>query len=53
MTTNNSKGAFLVSLQRNYRQIRADRALSISEDAEMLYKRKIEVKNNGKWILLI
>ena len=33
---------FLVSLQRNYRQIRQDRALSISEDAEMLYKRKIE-----------
>ena len=35
-------GAFLDSLKRNNKQIREDRALSISEDAEMLYKRKIE-----------
>lgn len=35
-------GAFMTSLKRNYRQIREDRALSIAEDAEMLYKRKIE-----------
>ena len=37
-----AEGAFLESLKRNNKQIREDRALSISEDAEMLYKRKIE-----------
>lgn len=36
------EGAFIDSLKRNNKQIREDRALSISEDAEMLYKRKIE-----------
>lgn len=39
-TINN--GAFIESLKRNNRQIREDRALNISEDAELLYKRKIE-----------
>ena len=36
------KGAFLESLQRNNTQIRKDRALAISEDAELLFKRTIE-----------
>jgi len=35
-------GAFMESLTRNNKQIRADRALAISEDAEMIYKRTIE-----------
>lgn len=35
-------GAFLESLKRNNKQIRDDRAQAIGEDAEMIYKRKIE-----------
>lgn len=36
------EGAFLTSLKRNNKQIRADRALAIGEDAQLIYKRKIE-----------
>lgn len=36
------KGAFVSSLRRNNKQIRDDRALSIAEDAKMLFKRKVE-----------
>lgn len=36
------KGAFVESLQRNNKQIRADRAEAIGEDAELIYKREIE-----------
>lgn len=36
------KGAFAASLMRNNSAIRADRAQSIVEDAELIYKRKIE-----------
>lgn len=35
-------GAFLDSLVRNNQQIRADRARTIVEDAELVYRRKIE-----------
>lgn len=35
-------GAFVSSLKRNNRQIRDDRAASIAEDTELVYKRKIE-----------
>jgi hypothetical protein len=35
-------GAFMASLVRNNRQIKADRAQAISEDTEVLYKRQIE-----------
>ena len=35
-------GAFAESLKRNNRQIRTDRALAISEDAQLIYRRKIE-----------
>lgn len=35
-------GAFLESLKRNNKQIRNDRAATIVEDTEILYKRKIE-----------
>jgi hypothetical protein len=35
-------GAFMDSLKRNNKQIRDDRAQAIGEDAEMIYKRKIE-----------
>lgn len=43
-TINNTQtgGAFLESLKRNNKQIRDDRATAIGEDAEMVYKRKIE-----------
>jgi len=34
--------AFFGSLTRNNQQIRADRALSIAEDTQLIYKRKIE-----------
>lgn len=36
------KGAFIDSLKRNNRQIRDDRAISIAEDAQLVYKREIE-----------
>lgn len=36
------KGAFIDSLKRNNKQIRDDRALAITEDAELLFKREIE-----------
>ena len=36
------QGAFIVSLKRNNKQIRDDRAAAIGENAELLYKREIE-----------
>ena len=35
-------GAFMESLKRNNSKIRGDRATSIAEDAEMIYKRELE-----------
>lgn len=37
-----TKGAFVLSLKRNNKQIRDDRAASIEEDAQMSYRREIE-----------
>lgn len=37
-----ARGRFMESLTRNNKKIRADRALAISEDTQMIYKRKIE-----------
>lgn len=37
-----ANGAFLDSLKRNNQQIRDDRASSIAEDAELMYKREVE-----------
>ena len=37
-----AKGAFAISLLRNNKQIRADRASAIVEGAELIYKRKVE-----------
>lgn len=43
MTENQEpQGAFLVSLKRNNKQIRDDRAQAIHEDTELIYKRNIE-----------
>lgn len=39
---NGMKGSFVTSLRRNNKQIRDDRALSIAEDAQMLFKREVE-----------
>lgn len=36
------KGKFIESLVRNNKQIRADRAEAIGEDAQLIYKREIE-----------
>ena len=36
------QGAFIDSLKRNNKQIRADRADAIGEDAEIVYKRTVE-----------
>lgn len=36
------EGRFVESLKRNNKKIREDRAIAISEDAEMLYKRTVE-----------
>jgi len=38
----NLEGAFLESLKRNNKKIRADRARSLAEDAELMYKRRVE-----------
>lgn len=35
-------GAFNASLVRNNKQIRSDRAIAITEDAQLLYKRQVE-----------
>lgn len=35
-------GAFIVALKRNNKQIRDDRAEAIVEDAQLVYKRKVE-----------
>jgi hypothetical protein len=40
--TDEMKGKFFENLKRSNRQIKSDRALSIAEDAEMAYKRKVE-----------
>lgn len=36
------KGAFVGSLVRNNKKIREDRAIAISEQAQMIYKREVE-----------
>lgn len=36
------QGAFAESLRRNNRKIREDRAIAISEDTELIYKRAME-----------
>ena len=36
------QGAFITSLKRNNKQIRDDRATAIADDAELMYKRKVE-----------
>lgn len=38
----NMKGAFVGSLVRNNKKIREDRAIAISESAQMLFKRAVE-----------
>jgi hypothetical protein len=38
----NMRGAFIESLMRNNKQIRDDRAASIAEDAQILYRREVE-----------
>ena len=39
---NDLKGAFFDNLNRNNRSIKRDRAVAITEDAKLLYKRNIE-----------
>ena len=39
---NQQEGAFLLSLKRNNDKIREDRALAITEDAQLIFKREIE-----------
>lgn len=36
------QGAFITSLKRNNKQIRDDRAMSIAEDAQLMYRRLVE-----------
>jgi len=42
MELENTAGAFIDSLKRNNQKIRDDRATSIAEDAQLIYKRQIE-----------
>lgn len=37
-----TKGAFVESLKRNNTKIKADRATAITEDTEIIFKRKVE-----------
>jgi len=37
-----TEGAFITSLKRNYKQIREDRAASICEDTQLIFKRRVE-----------
>ena len=41
-TTQQTPGAFVASLKRNNQKIRDDRANSIAEDTQLMYKRQIE-----------
>lgn len=41
-TLDELKGAFVESLKRSNRKIREDRAIAITEDAKLIYKREIE-----------
>ena len=41
-TVSQRKGAFAESLQRNNKKIREDRAIAITEDAQLIYKREVE-----------
>jgi hypothetical protein len=41
-TDKDVSGAFISSLKRNNKEIREDRAAAIAEDAQLVYKRKIE-----------
>ena len=41
-TTDQPNGAFFANLNRNNKAIKRDRALSITEDAQIIYKREIE-----------
>jgi len=42
LVSSGAGGAFMSTLTRNNKKIREDRAISISEDAELIYKRKVE-----------
>lgn len=42
MSVKEVQGAFFISLRRNNAKIREDRASSIAEDTELVYKRTIE-----------
>jgi len=42
MVEEKTGGAFLASLKRNNKQIRDDRATSISEDTQLMYQRSVE-----------
>lgn len=42
VTLEGLEGRFVESLKRNNKKIKEDRAVSIAEDAEMLYKRTVE-----------
>ena len=46
-TVKDQEGTFFASLKRNNAKIREDRAIAIAEDAERLYKRKIEDLRDG------
>jgi hypothetical protein len=41
-TLENKSGAFAESLKRNNKRIKEDRAIAISDDAELVYRRKVE-----------
>ncbi len=42
MTNETIGGAFFANLNRNNSKIRGDRAIAITEDAQLLYKRELE-----------
>lgn len=41
-TLDELKGKFVESLKRNNRRIREDRAIAITEDAQLIFKREVE-----------
>lgn len=45
-------GAFQASLQRNNKQIRDDRAIGITEDAQLSYQRRIQDMERDRKILV-
>ena len=49
----NKNGVFKADLMRTFRQLKESRAESVSEDVEIIYKRRIVVKYYKHYVVLV